>query len=160
MFHFHLVRKTHMPKKMSVYKITDIPKETRLHQGRMTRYSIRTKHAQVVFAEIQPQPQDQRNYHRTPHDHPHDMMLVVNKGAMRMEIDGIEYDMPAGTCVVIPAFVMHRGFANSDETVSLMEVFAPPRDDYIHLNDYQEDFGDRGVAYVKKELDSWNKPGP
>jgi mannose-6-phosphate isomerase-like protein (cupin superfamily) len=150
-----------MAKRLPVYKFAEIPKETRLHQGRMTRYSIRTKHAQVVFADIRPQPRDQQNFHRTPHDHPHDMMLIVMKGAMRMEIDGLEYDLHEGSAVVIPAFVMHRGYAVGDTPASLIEVFAPPRADYIHLVQYQqEDFGDQGELWVKEELDSWNEPPP
>ena len=42
--------------RLPVYKIADIPREKNLHEGRMTRYSIRTKNAQIVFADITPQP--------------------------------------------------------------------------------------------------------
>lgn len=150
-----------MSKRLPVYKLAEIPRETRLHQGRMTRYSVRTKHAQVVFADITPQPKGQQTYHRTPHDHPYDMMLIVMKGAMKMEIDGLEYDLEEGSAMVIPPFVMHRGHALGDKPVSLIEIFAPARSDYIHLVEYQqEDFGDRGEPWVKKDIDSWNPPGP
>jgi mannose-6-phosphate isomerase-like protein (cupin superfamily) len=145
--------------RLPVYNIKDIPKETRLHQGRMTRYSIRTKHAQLVFAEIQPQPLGQQTYHRLPHDHPYDMMLIVVKGAMHMEIGGHVYELHEGSAMVIPAYVMHRGYAMGDKPASLIEVFAPARADYIHLVEYQkEDFGDKGEAWVKPDHDSWNAP--
>lgn len=45
--------------------------------------------------------------------------------------------MPAGSAVVIPPLVMHRGYARGDETVSIMEIFSPVRRDYIHLVSYQ-----------------------
>lgn len=145
--------------RLPVYRLSEMPREAKLHQGRMRRSSIRTKHAQVVWADITPQPRGQQAYHRKPHDHPYDMMLIVLKGAMRMEIDGIEYDMPGGTAMVIPPFAMHRGYAVGDEATSIMEIFAPARRDYLHLVKYQqEDFGDEGEAWVKEGIDSWNPP--
>jgi hypothetical protein len=40
-----------------------------------------------------------------------------------------------------------------------MEIFAPPRRDYLHLVAYQaEEFGDTGEAWVREGLDSWNPP--
>lgn len=148
-----------MSERLPVYKFSDIPRETRLHQGRMTRFSIRTKHAQVIFAEIEPQPEGQQTFHREPHDHPYDMMLIVMDGAMLMEIGGHEYVLEAGSAMVIPEYVMHRGYALGGKKASLIEIFAPVRADYIHLVEYQgQSFGDEGVPWVKPELDSWNPP--
>lgn len=151
-----------MPKRLLVYKLNDIPRENRLHEGRMTRFSIRTKNAQIVFADIVPQSLGSQRYHRKPHDHPHDMLLIVTKGTMRMEIDGEEYDIGEGAAVDVPAFAMHRGYALGEKQVSLIEIFSPVRHDYIHLVEYQqESFGDNGVPWVKEELNSWNPPpGP
>jgi quercetin dioxygenase-like cupin family protein len=148
-----------MTQRLPVYRFSEIPKETRLHQGRMSRFSIRTKNAQIVFATIAPQPKGQQTYHRKPHDHPHDMMLIVMKGAMHMEIGGLAYELQEGSAMVIPAFVMHRGYAVGDTPASLIEIFSPVRADYIHLVEYQkENFGDKGQPWVKKEYDSWNPP--
>jgi mannose-6-phosphate isomerase-like protein (cupin superfamily) len=147
--------------RLPVYKIADIPRERNLHEGRMTRYSIRTKNAQIVFADITPQPLGSQHNHRRPHDHPHDMLLIVVKGTMRMEIDGEEYDIGPGEVVDVPAFAMHRGYALGATPVSLIEIFSPVRHDYIHLVEWQqEDFGDSGVPWVKKEHNSWNPPPP
>lgn len=146
-------------RRLPVYKMSEMPEEARLHEGRMHRRSIRTKQAQVVWADITPQPAGQQKHHRKPHDHPYDMMLIVNQGAMVMEVDGVDYDLPAGTVMIIPPNTMHRGYAVGTETVALIEIFAPVRSDYIHLVEYQqEDFGDRGEAWVKPEHDSWNPP--
>jgi len=43
-----------MEERLHVYKVNGIPRETQLHEGRITRYSIRTKNAQIVFADITP----------------------------------------------------------------------------------------------------------
>jgi mannose-6-phosphate isomerase-like protein (cupin superfamily) len=151
-----------MPGRLPVYKLSDIPRENRLHEGRMTRYSIRTKNAQIVFAEITPQPVGSQRYHRQPHDHPHDMLVIVTKGTMRMEIAGEEYDIGEGSVVDVPAFAMHRGYALGEKPVSLIEIFSPVRHDYIHLVEWQKEaFGDNGVPWVKEEFNSWNPPpGP
>src|SRR4051794_37912986 len=47
-------RKEEIMAKLPVYKIADIPREKDLHEGRMTRWSMRTKDAQIIFAEITP----------------------------------------------------------------------------------------------------------
>lgn len=150
-----------MPR-LPVYKIADIPREKQLHEGRMTRYSIRTKNAQIVFAEITPQPIGSQRNHRKPHDHPHDMLLIVLKGTMRMEVAGEEYDIGPNEVIDVPAFAMHRGYALGSEPVSLIEIFSPVRHDYIHLVAWQEEaFGDDGVPWVRSEYNSWNPPpGP
>lgn len=150
-----------MPR-LPVYKLADIPREKQLHEGRMTRYSIRTKNAQIVFADIVPQPVGSQRYHRKPHDHPHDMLLIVVKGTMRMEISGEEYDIGPNEVVDVPAYAMHRGYALGSTPVSLIEIFSPVRHDYIHLVEWQnEEFGDNGVPWIKKEhANSWNPPPP
>lgn len=148
-----------MADRLPVYNIESIPRETRLHEGRMTRYSLRTKHGQIVFATITPQPPGQQKNHRPPHDHPYDMLLIVIEGTMMMEIDDDEYKIEAGHAIIVPAFAMHRGYAYGEETVSLIEMFAPVRQDYIHLVEYQEeDFEDRGEGWVREEHNSWNPP--
>jgi len=38
--------------KLPVYKTADIPREKDLHEGRMTRWSIRTKDAQIIFGDV------------------------------------------------------------------------------------------------------------
>jgi quercetin dioxygenase-like cupin family protein len=145
--------------RLSVYRFADVPKENRLHEGRMSRFAARTSNAMMMFAEIKPQPLGKQGHHRKPHDHPYDQMLVVMKGTMHMEIGDEEYELTEGSFVVIPANVMHRGYVVGETPAQLIELFAPVRADYIHLVDFQdEDFGDRGVEWVKPEFDSWHRP--
>lgn len=148
-----------MAERLRVYKVAEIPRETQLHEGRMTRYSIRTKNAQIVFADVTPQPIGKQGNHRKPHDHPHAMLLIVVKGTMRMEIEGQEYDIGPGELMDVPAFAMHRGYALGETPVSLIEIFSPVRHDYIHLVQWQkEPYGDDGVPWIKDEHKSWNPP--
>jgi quercetin dioxygenase-like cupin family protein len=146
-------------KRPPLYKLAELPVETRLHEGRMRRKSLRTQQAQVVWAEITPQPRGKQGHHRAPQDHPHDMLLICNKGRLRIEIGGKEQEMPPGSAIIVPPFTMHRCHAVGDEIVELMEIFSPPRLDYAHLVQWQlETFLDSGQAWVNPEYDSWNKP--
>jgi mannose-6-phosphate isomerase-like protein (cupin superfamily) len=143
----------------AVYRFDDIPRESRLFQGRMSRFGIRTRHAQVVFADIKPQPKAQQAFHRLPHDHPYDMMLVVLKGTMHVQMEGHDYDLKEGSVLLEPPYFMHRGYATGESITSCLEVYAPPRTDYLNLVEYQnETFEDGDDAWIKPELDSWNPP--
>ena len=143
----------------TVFKVSDIPLETRLHEGRMKRYSIRTQGAQIVFGTITPQPLDKQKNHRAPHDHPYDMLLCVLDGCMMQDVEGIDHPVSAGSAMIVPAYYMHRGYAHGNRPAVLYEIFAPVRHDYIDLNGYQRnDYKDDGAPWVRdKELFSWTK---
>jgi mannose-6-phosphate isomerase-like protein (cupin superfamily) len=115
----------------------------------MERWSIRTEGAQIVFGDITAQPLDKQGNHREPHDHPFDMLLVVVKGTMMQEVEGVDYKVEPGTAMLVPAYFMHRGYAYGPETASLFEVFAPARRDYIDLVEYQREYADTGKDWVK-----------
>jgi mannose-6-phosphate isomerase-like protein (cupin superfamily) len=139
-----------MLKDVKVYDLAKLPRERRLHEGRMERWSIRSRNAQIVFGNITPQPAGKQGNHREPHDHPFDMLLVVMKGTMMQDVEGVEYEVGPGAAMVVPAFYMHRGYAHGQETASLFEVFAPARRDYIDLVAYQDEFEDQGEDWVKE----------
>jgi mannose-6-phosphate isomerase-like protein (cupin superfamily) len=139
-----------MMSELKVFKLADLPRERRLHEKRMERWSIRTKQAQIVFGIITPQPLEQQRNHRDPHDHPYDMLLVVLNGTMMQDVEGTDYKLDAGTAMVVPAYFMHRGYAYGSTPAYLFEVFAPARRDYIDLVEYQTDFSDKGEHWVKE----------
>ncbi len=139
-----------MSKALKVYRLADLPRERRLHEGRMERWSVRSEGAQIVFGNITAQPMGSQGNHREPHDHPFDMLLVVLKGTMMQEVEGVDYEVKAGTAMLVPAYFMHRGYAYGPETASLFEVFAPARTDYIDLVEYQSEYPDQGKDWVKK----------
>ena len=139
-----------MLKDVKVYNLAKLPRERRLHERRMERWSIRSQNAQIVFGNITPQPAGQQGNHREPHDHPFDMLLVVMKGTMMQDVEGVDYAVGPGAAMVVPEFYMHRGYAHGQETASLFEVFAPARRDYIDLVGYQDEFKDQGKDWVKE----------
>lgn len=139
-----------MANELKVQKLADLPRERRLHEGRMERWSIRTHGAQIVFGDITPQPLGSQGNHREPHDHPFDMLLVVVKGTMMQEVEGVDYEVKAGTAMLVPKYFMHRGYAYGPQTASLFEVFAPARRDYIDLVEYQREYQDKGKDWVKE----------
>jgi mannose-6-phosphate isomerase-like protein (cupin superfamily) len=139
-----------MLKDVKVYNLAKLPRERRLHERRMERWSIRSQNAQIVFGNITPQPAGKQGNHREPHDHPFDMLLVVMKGTMMQDVEGVDYAVGPGAAMVVPEFYMHRGYAHGQETASLFEVFAPARRDYIDLVGYQDEFKDQGKDWVKE----------
>lgn len=78
-----------------------------------------------------------------PHSHPFEQLVYIVQGRMRFVVDGEEMEVAAGSVVRIPPDVEHFGEPIGDEPVMNLDIFAPIRDDYRHLVDYQEtDFGE------------------
>ena len=72
-----------------------------------------------------------------PHSHPCEQIVYVVKGRMRFVIEGKEITVDAGGMVRIPPNAVHYGEPIGDEQVLNLDVFAPIRDDYRHLVEYQ-----------------------
>jgi len=94
-----------MPKRLTVYNIADLPREARLQRRaheNATRCAPRTPRSSS--ARSRRSPVDKQRNHREPHDHPYDMLLVVLKGTMMQEVEGVEYKLDAGSATVVPAY--------------------------------------------------------
>lgn len=74
-----------------------------------------------------------------PHSHACEQVVYVVKGRMRFTIGDDEIEIGAGGLVRIPPDVVHYGEVIGNEEVLNLDVFAPIRDDYRHLVDYQSD---------------------
>jgi len=74
-----------------------------------------------------------------PHSHPCEQIVYVVKGRMRFVIGDEEIEVGAGGLVRIPPDAMHYGEPIGDDEVLNLDVFAPLREDYRHLVDYQAD---------------------
>lgn len=74
-----------------------------------------------------------------PHSHPCEQIVYVVKGRMRFNIDGEDIEIGAGGLVRIPPDALHYGEPIGDEEVLNLDVFAPLREDYRHLVEYQAD---------------------
>ncbi len=72
-----------------------------------------------------------------PHSHPCEQLVYVVKGKMRFNIEGEDIEVGAGGMVRIPPDAVHFGEPIGEEEVLNLDIFAPIRDDYRHLVEYQ-----------------------
>lgn len=104
--------------------------------GKMMRAGFRSDHALLTFNWIEPDIE-----RLEPHAHPFDQLVLTVSGRMALEIDGKVLECPPESIVRVPADARHTGWVLGDEPVLNMDVFAPPRADYLHLTTYQKDYG-------------------
>ena len=120
-----------MPEKPYHAAIERLPRET-LMDGLVSRSATRTDGSLLVFNWMQPdQPEP------APHDHPFDQLSVVWSGAIEMELDGDRYTVRGGELLYIPARVPHSGRAVGPDPALILDLFAPAREDYLHLVEHQ-----------------------
>jgi quercetin dioxygenase-like cupin family protein len=67
------------------------------------------------------------------HSHHNEQITYILEGALKFSIEGKEVTVRAGEVLCIPPHVPHEAFALED-TVDL-DVFNPPRQDWIDRND-------------------------
>ena len=63
------------------------------------------------------------------HEHPHEQLGVLLYGGVRMTIGGVEHKLGPMDAYVVPSGVRH-GAVCGPERSAMLDVFAPPRDDY------------------------------
>jgi quercetin dioxygenase-like cupin family protein len=116
-------------------KIADLPRES-IADGVLTRTAVRTDDAIVTFNWIRP------GHPEVPaHEHPYDQLALILAGTLELELAGAKYRVGAGELLYIPAGVPHAGRVVGDEVVLNVDVFAPAREDYLHLADHQDGEG-------------------
>lgn len=64
------------------------------------------------------------------HQHEHEQIMIATDGALDLVIDGKIYPLKKGDVTVLPSNLGHGGYV-SDEGYSSIEVFSPPRQDWI-----------------------------
>ena len=67
------------------------------------------------------------------HDHPHEQMTIVERGRVRFYIEGNEQIASAGDVLHFPSHCWH-GATMMDEEVVLIDIFSPPREDFLNGN--------------------------
>jgi quercetin dioxygenase-like cupin family protein len=68
------------------------------------------------------------------HSHHNEQVTYILEGALKFNIDGKEVVVNAGEVLCIPPHMPHEAFALED-TVDL-DVFTPPREDWINKTDH------------------------
>jgi len=67
------------------------------------------------------------------HSHAHEQASMVEKGAMKFLLDGVEQVVRAGEFLAIPPYAPHAVEALEDSAV--MDIFSPAREDWIRGDD-------------------------
>jgi len=68
----------------------------------------------------------------TRHSHPHEQLVYIIQGKMRVEIDGKQpFEVAAGESFVVDGGVEHQ--ATALEKSEVLDVFTPLREDYKEL---------------------------
>jgi len=63
------------------------------------------------------------------HNHPHEQMVYLLSGELKMEIEGQVLKLVKGDSLVIPSSIFHEVTA-AEKSVAL-DIFVPRRDDYL-----------------------------
>ena len=114
-----------------VYRWESLPREE-VRPG-VTRAAFRGDNALMVMNWLEP------GMEVRPHSHPFEQLAYILAGRVRFTVGGEVVEVGAGEVLRIPPDVVHCGEPVGDETAINLDVFAPVRDDYRHLTEYQED---------------------
>lgn len=68
-----------------------------------------------------------------PHSHDFDQIALITQGRARYYIGGAPNEVGPGSVLLIPAGAEHYIEPIGDEIVHNIDVFAPAREDYMHL---------------------------
>lgn len=109
----------------------ELPRES-LGEGALERTAVRTDEAIVTFNWIRP-----GHPEVPPHEHPYDQLSFVFAGTLQMDLAGTSHTVRSGELLYIPAGVPHTGRVLGSEPVLNIDVFAPAREDYLHLAAHQ-----------------------
>lgn len=74
-----------------------------------------------------------------PHKHPFEQLVLIVQGRVRFHVGDEVLEGGPGTMIRIPPDVMHYAEPIGDEVVMNLDIFAPIREDYLHMVQYQQD---------------------
>jgi quercetin dioxygenase-like cupin family protein len=114
---------------VNVYRWTELPKEN-VRAG-VSRTAFRGDGAIMVMNWLEP------GMEKKPHSHPFEQLAYIMSGRVRFEIGDDVVEVGVGEVLRIPPDVVHCGEALGDEVAVNLDVFAPAREDYMHLTAYQ-----------------------
>lgn len=64
------------------------------------------------------------------HSHPHEQITLVERGAADFFVEGVKRTARAGDVLLFPSNIQH-GATMLDEDVVLIDIFSPPREDFL-----------------------------
>jgi len=124
-----------MAQKARLYNWDTLPQET-VRKG-VVRSGFRGDDVLLVMNKLDP------GMDVNPHSHPFEQVVYIVDGEVRFHIGEETFDAGPGSLIRIPPDVQHYAEPLGDKPALNLDVFAPIREDYRHLVDYQEpDFKD------------------
>jgi quercetin dioxygenase-like cupin family protein len=116
---------------MRAVRWDDIPDE-QVRPG-VRRRAIGTGDVLLVMNECQP------GMALRPHSHDFDQLALIVSGEAIYHVGGDHNEVGPGSVVLVPAGVEHYIEPTGSEPVLNLDVFAPAREDYLHLLDWMKD---------------------
>ena len=126
-----------MTQKATLYNWNHLPSE--LVRKGVTRSGFRGDDVLLVMNKIEP------GMDINPHKHPFEQVVYIVEGSVRFHVGDDVMEAGPGSLIRIPPDVMHYAEPIGDEPALNLDVFAPIRDDYRHLVEYQKTDFDDGV---------------
>ncbi len=93
------------------------------HSG-VKAHIVSSEKMTVAFLTVEP------NVYVPVHHHEHEQIMIATDGAMDLVIDGKLYPFKKGDVAIFPSNLGHGGYI-SDEGYSGIDVFSPPRQDFM-----------------------------
>jgi mannose-6-phosphate isomerase-like protein (cupin superfamily) len=120
---------------LPVYKagFADLPREV-LFEGSFSRSAARTDDGLVVFNWLTPSLPE-----IPPHSHDFDQLALILSGSTEFDVAGRRYTVSSGEFLYIPRGALHSIRVVGERDVLNIDIFAPVREDYLHLVQHQPD---------------------
>lgn len=120
-----------MPEQIFHGLISDLPMQEHF-DGLAAQSGIRMDDALVAFGYLYPSAPD------VPmHDHPFDQLALCIQGEMEVTVDGVAHVVEAGGFIYIPEGLTHGIRRLQGDPLLSAEIFAPAREDWLHLAAHQ-----------------------
>ena len=74
----------------------------------------------------------------SPHSHTFEQVAIIVQGRVRFHVGDEVFEAGPGSAIRIPAGVVHYAEPVGNEVALNLDVFAPVREDYLHLVEYQD----------------------
>jgi quercetin dioxygenase-like cupin family protein len=112
------------------YNWNELPKESPRHG--IERVGFRGDKAMVVMNWLSP------GMTPRPHSHPFEQLVLIVQGRTLLHVGDDVVECGPGSMVHVPPDVVHWAEPIGDEVCLNIDVFAPVREDYLHLVEYQD----------------------
>jgi len=114
---------------VKAYNWNELPRES--PRRGIERVGFRGDNAMAVLNWIKP------DLEPGPHSHPFEQLVFILQGRTRLHVGDQVFECGPGSMVHVPPNVVHWAEPVGDEVCLNLDVFAPVRQDYLHLVEYQ-----------------------